>query len=108
MLYVSFTALCITRAEHESKLDWCFLSPELRFLYLDPVFTTHLEEQAPALLGRSLLEFLHPDEVESAQVDLGNVVRSRILHGSVTRCVVVLLYTLFISFLMSVLYYYPA
>lgn len=44
-------------------------------------------EQAPNLIGKSLLDFLHPDEVDIAKVDLGTVVDTRMLHGSVTRCV---------------------
>jgi hypothetical protein len=67
--------------------DWALLSSDLQFIYMDPIFTAHLEEQADALIGKSLLAFIHPDEQASAKHDLGNVVNSRTLHGSFTRCV---------------------
>lgn len=56
-------------------------------MYLDPVLASHLAEQADLLLGKSLLEFVHPDEQASAENDLGGVLKSRTLHGSVTRSV---------------------
>jgi len=61
------------------------LSADLQFIYLDPVLASHLEEQADLLVGKSLLSFVHPDEQASAKVDLGGVLESRTLHGSVTR-----------------------
>ena len=67
--------------------DWALLSSDLQFIYMDPVFTAHLEEQADALAGKSLFDFIHPDEQASAKHDLGTVIDSRTLHGSVTRCV---------------------
>jgi len=63
------------------------LSSDLQFLYLDPVLTTHLEEQADLLVGKPLLSFIHPDEQASAQHDLGEVLKSKTVHGSVTRYV---------------------
>jgi hypothetical protein len=63
------------------------LSADLQFIYLDPVFESHLEEQAELLVGKSLLSFVHPDEQASAKQDLGSVLDSRTLHGSVTRYV---------------------
>ena len=67
------------------RTDWTLLSSSLRFLYLDPVLAHHLREQADALIGKSLLQFVHPDEQASAEQDLGGVLESRTLHGSVTR-----------------------
>jgi hypothetical protein len=67
--------------------DWAMLSADLDFIYLDPVLQSHLEEQAESLLGKSLLTFVHPDEQASAKQDLGGVLNSRTLHGSVTRYV---------------------
>lgn len=67
--------------------DWALLSSELQFIYLDPVLASHLEDQAELLVGKSLLSFVHPDEQASAKVDLGGVLDSRTLHGSVTRYV---------------------
>lgn len=70
------------------------LSTDLRFLYLDPVLAYHLREQADALIGKSLLQFVHPDEQASAEQDLGGVLESRTLHGSVTRYVYALTFRL--------------
>ena len=67
--------------------DWSLLTSDLTFLYLDPVLAAHLGEQADRLVGQSLLAYVHPDEQESAKADLGAVLESRTLHGSVTRYV---------------------
>jgi hypothetical protein len=72
-------AFCIT--------DWALLSANLDFIYLDPVLSHHLDGQRDALIGKSLLSFIHPDEVASAQDDLRKVIESKALHGSVTRYV---------------------
>ncbi|KAH9002906.1 hypothetical protein EDB86DRAFT_3073405 [Lactarius hatsudake] len=69
----------------ETRCYWTLLSPDLHFVYLDPVLSYHLVDQADLLIGRSLLEFVHPDEQTSAKNDLGNVLSSKALHGSVTR-----------------------
>lgn len=65
--------------------DWTLLSADLEFLYVDPVLHAHLGPQANAIVGRRLLDFVHPDEHASAQQDLRKVLQSRTLHGSVTR-----------------------
>jgi hypothetical protein len=52
---------------------------------MDPVLQSHLDAQADLLVGKSLLDFVHPDEQASAKQDLGSVLESRTLHGSVTR-----------------------
>ncbi|KAF7965888.1 hypothetical protein HWV62_41008 [Athelia sp. TMB] len=69
----------------ETRCYWSLLSAGLDFIYLDPVLQYHLEEQASTLVGRSLLDFVHPDERSSAQYDLGSVLDNKTLHGSVTR-----------------------
>ncbi|PCH42252.1 hypothetical protein WOLCODRAFT_120211 [Wolfiporia cocos MD-104 SS10] len=69
----------------QTRCYWSLLTPDLHFLYLDPVLAAHLGEQAEALVGKSLLAFVHPDEQASAKLDLGSVLESRTLHGSVTR-----------------------
>ncbi|KAI0250261.1 hypothetical protein BJV78DRAFT_1128249 [Lactifluus subvellereus] len=69
----------------ETRCYWTVLSSDLCFVYLDPVLSFHLVDQADALIGRSLFEFVHPDEQASAKNDLGNVLSSKALHGSVTR-----------------------
>ncbi|KAI0090163.1 hypothetical protein BDY19DRAFT_938792 [Irpex rosettiformis] len=69
----------------QTRCYWALLSTNLRFLYLDPVLAHHLREQADTLIGKSLLQFVHPDEQTSAEQDLGGVLESRTLHGSVTR-----------------------
>ncbi|CCM04305.1 uncharacterized protein FIBRA_06476 [Fibroporia radiculosa] len=70
---------------HSLPPDWSLLTPDLHFLYLDPVLANHLEDQADLLIGKSLLAFVHPEEQASAKLDLGSVLESRTLHGSVTR-----------------------
>ncbi|KAH8100079.1 hypothetical protein BXZ70DRAFT_1025238 [Cristinia sonorae] len=72
-------------SELTSPPDWSLLSPDLRFLYVDPVLASHLAEQADDILGKTLLTYVHPDEQASAKHDLGSVLESRTLHGSVTR-----------------------
>ncbi|KAF9476684.1 hypothetical protein BDN70DRAFT_934821 [Pholiota conissans] len=69
----------------QTRCYWTMLSAELQFIYLDPVLASHLGPQAEALVGKSLLSFVHPDEQASAKQDLGGVLDSRTLHGSVTR-----------------------
>ncbi|KAH9850255.1 hypothetical protein C2E23DRAFT_735327 [Lenzites betulinus] len=69
----------------ETRCYWTLLTSDLHFLYLDPVLASHLGEQADLLVGKSLLDYVHPDEKASAKVDLGAVLDSRTLHGSVTR-----------------------
>lgn len=69
----------------ETRCYWTLLSSDLHFVYLDPVLSYHLVDQADSLIGRSLLEFVHPDEQTSAKNDLGNVLSTKALHGSVTR-----------------------
>ncbi|KAI0783580.1 hypothetical protein C8Q75DRAFT_725397 [Abortiporus biennis] len=69
----------------ETRCYWSILDPNLHFLYLDPVLASHLHEQADLLIGRSLLQFVHPDEQTSAQHDLRSVLDSKTSHGSVTR-----------------------
>ncbi|KAF8992845.1 hypothetical protein BDQ17DRAFT_1392769 [Cyathus striatus] len=69
----------------QTRCYWALLTSDLVFIYLDPVLASHLEEQAPNLIGKPLLSFVHPDEQASAKQDLGGVLESRTLHGSVTR-----------------------
>ncbi|TCD60860.1 hypothetical protein EIP91_009393 [Steccherinum ochraceum] len=69
----------------ETRCYWSLLSPDLRFLYVDPVLASHLAEQADGIIGQSLLAYVHPDEQASAEHDLGSVLESKTLHGSVTR-----------------------
>ncbi|KAI0049763.1 hypothetical protein FA95DRAFT_1537482 [Auriscalpium vulgare] len=69
----------------ETRCYWTLLSSDLVFVYLDPVLSFHLQDQAGLLVGKPLLDFVHPDEHASAKQDLGNVLQSRHLHGSVTR-----------------------
>ncbi|KIK63123.1 hypothetical protein GYMLUDRAFT_259868 [Collybiopsis luxurians FD-317 M1] len=64
---------------------WALLSADLQFIYLGPVLQLHLQEQASQLVGKSLLQFVHPDEQATAQRDLGGVLQSKTLHGSITR-----------------------
>jgi hypothetical protein len=84
MFYIFVHALfCILI--HIISIDWALLSANLDFRYLDPVFAAHLGDQAPAVLKRNLLEFVHPDERENARIDLRRIIDQKGLHGSVTR-----------------------
>ncbi|KAF5367429.1 hypothetical protein D9758_003673 [Tetrapyrgos nigripes] len=67
----------------EHRCYWALLSSELCFVYLDPVLQSHLEDQASALLGQSLLSFIHPDEQASAKADIGESLDSKV--PSITR-----------------------
>ncbi|TFK28086.1 hypothetical protein FA15DRAFT_86164 [Coprinopsis marcescibilis] len=69
----------------QTRCYWSLLSSDLQFIYLDPVLACHLETQADLLVGKSLLAFVHPDERQTAKQDLGSVLDSKTLHGSVTR-----------------------
>ncbi|KAJ7127041.1 hypothetical protein C8R44DRAFT_780252 [Mycena epipterygia] len=69
----------------QTRCYWALLSATLQFIYLDPVLAHHLGSEATELVGKSLITFVHPDEQSSAQQDLGSVLESRTLHGSVTR-----------------------
>jgi hypothetical protein len=68
-----------------SFIDWALLSADLNFIYMDPVLASHLGEQADALVGKPLLMFVHPDEQDSAKIDLGSVLETKTMHGNVTR-----------------------
>ncbi|KAJ7593058.1 hypothetical protein C8J56DRAFT_930269 [Mycena floridula] len=74
-----------TKTRAKTRCYWTLLTADLHFIYLDPALAEDLEEQNNALIGKPLLSFIHPDEVENAKVDLGKVLESRVLHGSVTR-----------------------
>ncbi|EAU85490.2 hypothetical protein CC1G_06391 [Coprinopsis cinerea okayama7 len=67
------------------RTDWSLLSSDLQFIYLDPVLAHHLDTEADLLVGKSLLAFVHPEEQQTAKQDLGSVLESKTLHGSVTR-----------------------
>ncbi|OAX41181.1 hypothetical protein K503DRAFT_686000 [Rhizopogon vinicolor AM-OR11-026] len=69
----------------ETRCYWSLLSSELDFIYLDPAFASHLENQADLLIGKSLLFFVHPEEQATARADLAEALEQRTMHGSVTR-----------------------
>ncbi|KAK4688302.1 hypothetical protein P7C73_g1812, partial [Tremellales sp. Uapishka_1] len=76
---------------------WALISPrfptpanpyqklELDFVHPDPVLGVHLARQQMSLMGRGLIEFIHPAEREQARRDLASAVASDDLQGSVTR-----------------------
>ncbi|CAE6505131.1 unnamed protein product [Rhizoctonia solani] len=68
-----------------TRCYWNLLDSELRYLYLDPTCFAHMGDEAEKVIGTCLLDYVHPDEQQSARVDLRNVLDSRTLHGSVTR-----------------------
>lgn len=57
-------------------IDWAFLKPrypdpsdpkskfELEFIHLDPVLGAHMRSQSLSMLGRGVIEFIHPEERE--------------------------------------------
>ena len=71
-----------------TRCYWTLLSTNLNFIYLDPVLASHLGEQRDVLVGKPLLTFVHPDEVHNAKADLGDMLHSKTLHGTVTRHVI--------------------
>ncbi|GJJ08444.1 hypothetical protein Clacol_002660 [Clathrus columnatus] len=60
---------------------WTLLTEDLRFLYVDPVLSSHLGPQAHSIIGRTLLEFIHPDEHSSASVRYSRLGRTRVRLG---------------------------
>ena len=75
----------IFKSRSHSHLDWALLDKSLRFLTVDPALAYHLGIGLPNFLEAKLLDFVHPEERESARSDLGSVLEERTLHGSVTR-----------------------
>lgn len=62
------------------------MSERLDFLYVDPVFSRHLSSKSNDILGSSFFDYIHPAEEERTRVDMKNIIGSRTLFGSVTRC----------------------
>ncbi|KAG8885682.1 hypothetical protein FRB97_000125 [Tulasnella sp. 331] len=54
-------------------------------MYMDPTLQIHMGPQGPSMAGRSILDFVHPDEVDSARRDLSRVSQNKEINGSVTR-----------------------
>lgn len=55
-------------------------------MYVDPMFGIHLSSQASALIDTSFFDYIHPEDRERTEVDMKNIINSRTLFGSVTRC----------------------
>ncbi|KAJ3815134.1 hypothetical protein EV368DRAFT_79023 [Lentinula lateritia] len=66
----------------QQRCYWALLSAHLVFLYLDPIMQADL---GGTVVGRSLLEFVHPDEQSTARLDLSQVLESKTVHGSITH-----------------------
>lgn len=58
---------------------------ELDFVYLDPILSVHMKDQANSLIGRGLLEFIHPEVRQKARADLYDSLSVDDLLSSVTR-----------------------
>ncbi|WRT68518.1 uncharacterized protein IL334_005494 [Kwoniella shivajii] len=58
---------------------------ELEFVHPDPMLGFHLAKQKLSMMGRSVIEFIHPAEREQARRDLTNAISADDLQGSVTR-----------------------
>ncbi|KAG8908506.1 hypothetical protein FRB99_005865 [Tulasnella sp. 403] len=69
----------------ETRCYWALLSSHLTFVFLDPVLQMHMSSQGPLLAARCILDFIHPDEVDSARKDLRQVLDAKEVNGSVTR-----------------------
>ncbi|KAG9013883.1 hypothetical protein FRB94_004263 [Tulasnella sp. JGI-2019a] len=69
----------------QTRCYWTVLSAQLTFMYLDPTLQLHMSRQGPLMAGRSILDFVHPDEVASARRDLSRVSQNKEINGSVTR-----------------------
>lgn len=69
----------------DGRTDWALLSSQLSFMFLDPTLQLHMSLEGPTLAGRSILDFVHPDEVVSARRDLLRTARHKEINGSVTK-----------------------
>ncbi|WVQ80147.1 hypothetical protein IAT38_002252 [Cryptococcus sp. DSM 104549] len=58
---------------------------ELEFVHPDPILDVHLSKQKVSMMGRGVLEFIHPHEREQARRDLLSAINADDLQGSVTR-----------------------
>ncbi|KAJ4476231.1 hypothetical protein J3R30DRAFT_415997 [Lentinula aciculospora] len=66
----------------QQRCYWALLSADLEFMYIDPAMQSDI---GGTIVGRSLLEFVHPEEKSTAQQDLGLVLQSNTVHGSITH-----------------------
>ncbi|KAH8117744.1 hypothetical protein DFH11DRAFT_1850561 [Phellopilus nigrolimitatus] len=69
----------------QTRCYWTLLNSSLQFLVLDPVLAYHLQDQSARFLEASLLDFVHPEEQDSARQDIDSALEAGTLHGSVTR-----------------------
>ncbi|KAJ2720593.1 hypothetical protein GGI07_004510 [Coemansia sp. Benny D115] len=69
---------CFWSVLHGETLDFVFLSASLHS-YLGP-------EHAPAMINRSLFDYIHPDEASRARRDLASTFASKSFLGSRIRC----------------------
>ncbi|WVN86251.1 uncharacterized protein L203_101412 [Cryptococcus depauperatus CBS 7841] len=58
---------------------------ELDFVHFDPILDAHLSKQRGSVVGKGVLQFIHPYEREQARRDLLNAINADDLQGSVTR-----------------------
>ncbi|ODO11145.1 hypothetical protein I350_01748 [Cryptococcus amylolentus CBS 6273] len=58
---------------------------DLEFVHFDPILDAHLSKQKMSMMGRQVLEFIHPHEREQARKDLTSAISADDLQGSVTR-----------------------
>ncbi|KAJ3776065.1 hypothetical protein FB446DRAFT_722680 [Lentinula raphanica] len=66
----------------QKRCYWALLSADLEFMYLDPALQSDL---GGTVVGRSLLEFVHPEEQSTAELDLRLVLQSKTVYGSITH-----------------------
>ncbi|UZJ55929.1 hypothetical protein CBS101457_005249 [Exobasidium rhododendri] len=73
----------------KERCSWAILSTttkRLSFMYVDPTFSRNLSSEACAIVGTSFFDYIHPEERDRAEIDMKNIIDSRTLFGSVTRC----------------------
>jgi hypothetical protein len=87
----AFSSIMPCQTDFLSSLSpgWAILSTRterLDFLYVDPTFSQHLTLEADRIKGTSFFDYIHTEEEERTRVDMKNIIQSRTLFGSVTRC----------------------
>lgn len=69
-----------------TRCYWTVMDCKMNFKYLDPVLQEHMGEQAPVMLTKNLVDFIHPEEKEAAEADFAKFRTGTTIFGSVTRC----------------------
>jgi hypothetical protein len=65
------------------RKDWSVLTEDLAFLYLDPELTHHIGPLAESLLGRSIFDLAHPQDIPTARENVRHLQTEQSFNGSV-------------------------